>query len=81
MVEQKCKNIFLLVCRKSLNELLQTQPPMNPFGSWTKNQINNSLWKNGKKNLTAVVFNFVAAVQEQDNIKIQLKLKMDFSCP
>ena len=34
-----------------------------------------------KKNLTAVVFNFEAAVQEQDNIKTQLKLKMDSSRP
>ena len=46
VVEQKYKNIFLLVWRKSLNELLQTQPSMNPFAPWTKNQINNSLWKN-----------------------------------
>ena len=44
---------------------------MNPFAtiSLTKNQINNSVLKNRKTTLTAVVFHFVAAVQEQDNFK------------
>ena len=34
-----------------------------------KIQINNSVLKNRKTTLTAVVFHFVAAVQEQDNFK------------
>ena len=52
----KGQNIFAVVCRiKSLNELFQTQPLINPLRCLilNQNQINKSVLNNTKKMLTA----------------------------
>ena len=67
------QDFYQVVRRKSLYELSQTQPYLRHFPRIDENQtVYNSVFKNRKRNLTAVIFHFVVAVQEH-NRRVQLR--------